>query len=116
MERQAERVRVGQTIRMLRKERGLTQETLAEAAELSAPYVSYIESGRKKASLDALIRIAEALQVTVDRLLSQVQGTPHEACVPELCELLQDCSLPERRAILEASRAFKQAMRDTCNH
>lgn len=112
MERQAEWVRMGQTIRMLRKECGLTQEMLAENAELSTSYLSYLESGRKKASLGALIRIAAALQVTVDRLLGETQASNLEVWVPEVCELLQDCSALERRAILEASQAVKRALRE----
>ena len=112
MDREAEWATVGKNIRTLRLKRGLTQEMLAEEAELSSPYLSYLESGRKKASLDALIRIAAALQVTVDRLLGEVQGTVLEACVPEILALLQDCSVSERRAILEASKAIKQVIRD----
>ena len=112
MDREAEWATVGKNIRTLRLKRGLTQEMLAEEAELSSPYLSYLESGRKKASLDALIRIAAVLQVTVDRLLGEVQGTVLEACVPEILALLQDCSVPERRAILEASKAIKQVIRD----
>ena len=104
--------KVGQRIRALRLEQGLTQEALAEAAELSVPYLSHIERGAKKASLEALIQIAIALQVTVDRLLAGIQETDQQAFVPEVCELLQDCSVPERHVIFETSKALKQAMRD----
>ena len=43
---------------------------LAEKAGLSLSYVSMIENGRRKVSLDALIRIANILGVTVDELLN----------------------------------------------
>ena len=112
MERQTEYSKVGENIRTLRMKRGLTQEMLAEEAELSPSYLSYLESGRKTASLDALIRIAAALQVTVDRLLGETQKANSEVWVPEVCELLQDCSASERKAILEASQAVKRAMRE----
>ena len=51
---------VGRKIRAFRLEQGLTQEALAEAADLSSTYVSHVERGRKKASLESLIRIAAA--------------------------------------------------------
>lgn len=103
---------VGQRVRSIRLKRGFTQEMLAEAAELSAPYVSHIERGAKKASLESLVRIAAALGVTVDHLLAEVQTTEADALVPEVCELLQDCSVSERQVIFEASKAIKQALRD----
>jgi transcriptional regulator with XRE-family HTH domain len=58
------------TIRKLRKERKLTLETLAEKADVSKPYLSMIEKGRRKSpSLPVLRRIARALQVSVSDLL-----------------------------------------------
>lgn len=104
--------RVGQRIRSLRLEQGMTQEMLAETADLSVPYVSHIERGAKKASLETLIQIAAALGVTVDRLLAGVQETDQQAFLPEVCDLLSDCSVSERYAIFETSKALKQALRD----
>lgn len=43
---------------------------LAEKAGLSVSYVSMIENGRRRVNLDALIRIANILGVTVDALLN----------------------------------------------
>ena len=60
---------IGRRVHDFRMDRGLTQEGLAEAAELSVPYVSHIERGKKKASISTFIRLASALGVTVDTLL-----------------------------------------------
>ena len=43
---------------------------LVEKAGLSVSYVSMIENGRRRVNLDALIRIANILGVTVDALLN----------------------------------------------
>ena len=54
----------------LRKQRGLTQEQLAEALYVSRTAVSKWESGRGYPNIDSLKRLAELFAVTVDDLLS----------------------------------------------
>ena len=63
-------IALGKEIRELRRKRNLTQEKLAELADLSVPYISHLERGTKKPSLAVLVRLADSLDVTVDRLLS----------------------------------------------
>lgn len=58
-----ELIRVGATVKAIREARGMTQEQLSQAAMLSRAYVSNIEAGRKKASIKAVARIADALHV-----------------------------------------------------
>ncbi len=57
------------TIKVRRDFRGMTAKALADAAGLSALYVSQIESGAREGSLDALKKIAEALKVTIDGIV-----------------------------------------------
>ena len=56
-------------IAVWRKHRGLSQHELAEAASISVPYVSQIESGKRKGSTEILARIASALRVTLDDIV-----------------------------------------------
>ncbi|XBQ15065.1 MAG: helix-turn-helix transcriptional regulator [Oceanicaulis sp.] len=56
-------------VRIWREHRGLSAVELARAAELSAPYVSQIESGRREPGIDALKRLAAALKVDIDDLV-----------------------------------------------
>lgn len=58
-----ELVRVGATIKALREARGMTQEQLSQAADLSRAFIANVEAGRKKASTKAVARIAAALHV-----------------------------------------------------
>lgn len=83
---------IGRRVRDFRLGCGLTQEKMAEAAELSVPYVSHIERGARKASINTLIKIASALDVTVDALLLGWQ--PNEAVTldSDVKSLLGDCS------------------------
>ncbi|HXJ64766.1 MAG TPA: helix-turn-helix transcriptional regulator [Actinomycetota bacterium] len=61
---------VGRAIRVLRTERGLERKELAEASGLSYPYLSEIETGRKRPSSKALFVIAEALGVRPSEVLT----------------------------------------------
>lgn len=60
----------GRRLRELRKERGLTQEALAESADLSGNYISDLELGLKVPSLTILVRLSQALEVATTDLLA----------------------------------------------
>lgn len=59
---------IGKRIRETRKQRGLSAEELAEIADLSTVYISYIENAKRKPSLESLIKISNALEITIDEL------------------------------------------------
>jgi transcriptional regulator with XRE-family HTH domain len=54
---------IGEGIRLFRKKAGLTQEKLAEAVDLNPKYIGEIERGEKIISIEALMRIAQAVKV-----------------------------------------------------
>jgi transcriptional regulator with XRE-family HTH domain len=54
----------GKRIRTLRKAARMTQERAAEAARLNSKYLGQIERGEKRPSLDAILALAKALQVS----------------------------------------------------
>ncbi len=60
---------IGRNIRHFRTDKNMKQEVLAEKTDLSANYIGMIERGEKIPSLNSLIRIANALEVTSDMLL-----------------------------------------------
>ncbi len=60
---------VGQRVYALRKEQRLSQEQLAERAEISKQTVSVIEGGKRDILASSIVSIAEALGVSVDYLL-----------------------------------------------
>ena len=59
-----------ETLQELRKQKGLTQEELAEALFVSRTAVSKWESGRGYPNIDSLKAIAKFFSVTIDQLLS----------------------------------------------
>ena len=66
----AARQRVAANLKRLRKERGLSQEAMAELADFHRTYVSQLERCVTNISLDGLERLAKALGVDVVDLLA----------------------------------------------
>lgn len=58
-------VRFGRVLRQLRQARKLTQEKLAELADLDRTFVSMIERGKRKPTLETAKRLASALGVAL---------------------------------------------------
>jgi len=61
----------GRNVRKARQQRRLTQEQLAFDAEIDLTYVGGIERGRRNPSLIVMARIADALDVSLPKLLSE---------------------------------------------
>ena len=60
-----ERQRIGQRIADLRKQRGITQQTLADLTGMQRNHISRIEAGRYSVGFDTLQTIAEALDADI---------------------------------------------------
>ena len=66
---------IGKRIAELRRDRGLNQEQLAEMAVLNRVTVARYESGKLEPGAQALARIADALDVSVDAILGRSEET-----------------------------------------
>ena len=62
---------LGNTVRAERQVRKLTQQELAFEAGLSLTYVGEIERGQRMVSIDTLLRVARALDLTAAELLEK---------------------------------------------
>jgi transcriptional regulator with XRE-family HTH domain len=65
----------GQTIRRYRLVAGLSQEALAERADLHRNHVGFLERGERSPTVDVLARIGEALGIPAWELLREAQGS-----------------------------------------
>ena len=61
---------LGQRVKKVRLLRDMTQEQLAEKSDVVNSYVGVIERAEKKASINTLVKVANALNCSVDYLLS----------------------------------------------
>ena len=98
---------IGLCIQMLRKARGMTQEQLAELADLSVSHVRQVELGAKNVSIAALYRIADALETPAQALLSGLE-TDELAC---LQALFAGCDPLEQRIIADVATAVIESLR-----
>lgn len=62
--------KLGIRVRQLREESGLSQEKLAELASIHRTYISSIERGQQNISLTILIRLADALGVSLEKMFA----------------------------------------------
>jgi len=62
---------VGKNLQELRKQCGFTQAEVAEKAGISVAFLSFLETGRKKGSLDSYNRLAGALGVPLALLVGE---------------------------------------------
>jgi transcriptional regulator with XRE-family HTH domain len=69
-------------VRVWREKRGMTQRSLAEAAQIAGSYLAEIESGKKPGSNVALRRIAEILEVPMENLASNSNVLPSSGLQP----------------------------------
>ena len=63
----------GQTLKKYRLQQKLSQEKLAELADLDRTYISQIERGLKSPSIPTLISLAQALNIKAHLLISEVE-------------------------------------------
>jgi len=66
---------VGERIRILRQERGLSQEQLALRASLNTSFIGQIERGGKKPTIETLDKIVTALDITFEELFNFENNT-----------------------------------------
>ena len=102
---------IGQRIRFARTKAQMTQERLANLANLSLPHVSNIETGNTKVSLPTLIKLANILDVSLDDLVcDNIKHAKETFCI-EAQSILEDCNDYETRFLVELLKAAKNTLR-----
>ncbi len=103
---------IGGRLKAIRKQRGLTQERLAELVDLSPQHISGIETGGAKVSLPALVRLCNALDTTPNEvLLDSVPAAAKPGLLREVEAVFSDASAGELYFMLAQARSAKEALR-----
>lgn len=95
-------VAMGKRIRRFREKYGWTQTDLAAKISMSNTTISHIECGQGKHEFDTYIKIANALNVSMDMLLCDNLVAAAPIYHQEMSELLTSCSTAELRFICES--------------
>ena len=101
---------IGSRIKQYRQERGITQEDLAFQINTSAAYISNIERGIKKPSLQKLMEIAEVMHVTVNDFLYVSPCTYNSSFDRDLQYLISLCTPEKQRIITKSIAEILQTM------
>jgi len=104
-------LRIGQRIREARNAKGWPQSDLAFRAGLNSAYISHIETGQTKLALPTIVKIANALSVSVDELLYDNLVQSQHVYDKKIAEELLDCDNTELQAFLEIIQATKKILR-----
>lgn len=102
---------IGVRIKQERLRQKISQEQLAERTPLSVTHMSHIETGNTKVSLPTLLRIANALNVTVDMLLCDSLSSAKPLFENEIMQETADCSEEEIRIIADMAKSLKNSLR-----
>lgn len=89
---------IGARVRAFRLRRGLTQEELAERADLHNTYVGQIERGEKNLSVVSLDKILTALGVSYAAFFEPFDLTHGEESVAAQCYQIVDAKSPAQQA------------------
>ena len=102
---------IGNRIREIRTSKRLTQATLAEMSGVEPSNISHIERAATKLSLPTIIRIANALGVTIDELVYDNLIKSSHVSVKLIDDLLADCTPDELKALAEVIKTTKNVLR-----
>ena len=104
-------VQLGQRIRALRRERGVSQEELSFKAGISAAHLGQIERAVKKPTVETIGKLAAALEVPVTALFSSAYScetsTAPNATLAKINAQLASMSEEEQKDILRIIRIFR---------
>ena len=92
---------IGQKIREVRISKGMTQEFVANYANVNTSHISNIENNRVKISLTTLVNICNALGVTVDYILAEEYNSSSSALETAILQELHQCSDDMKKRILK---------------
>lgn len=98
---------VGEQIHRQRTDQKISQERLAEMANVSRNFLSMLENGNKSAKIDTYYRISQALGVSLCELFYEKKA---DTSSEELLLLLDDCSALEIQVLINILRIVKAAL------
>jgi len=108
---------IGNKVKAYRTNLNMSQMVLAEKTNLSVPFISYIETGKKRISLDTLIALSNALGVTPNELLSDFISYEDRELDFKLSKTLDDLTPREQRLLVGITTAIANHLKSSnCFH
>ena len=102
--------KVGSNIRKLRECKGMTQDVLAEKLNVSIGYVSQVERGITKISLDLLGAISTILNCDIAYLIHESAVNSNEYIESEIVNEIRKLDNKKRKYILEIIKVTNEIL------
>lgn len=99
--------RIGRKIKELRISKNLTQEYIANIADVNVSHISNIENNRVKISLPTLVHVCNALGTTVDYVLFEEYEHPTSVLETEILHEVHLCPPDTQEQILKIIKALQ---------
>lgn len=100
--------RVGIRIQKYRLEKNMTQENLAELIDSSQKYLSTVEAGKHRLSLDMVVSIAKALEIPVDSLIADYDNSSDESNLYLILDEIRGMSPKQLEMLRENIKTIKK--------
>ena len=101
--------KIGKKLRETRISKGLTQEYIAEKADVNTSHISNIENNRVKISLQTLVNVCNTMDVTVDYILADEYSKASQVALDhELLHQLHSCSPNTKECVLDIIKALQK--------
>lgn len=94
---------VGNRIRNIREERGWSQEELAHRADVNRTFLGELERGKKKASVETVEKIANALEISLSDFFKPIQTSSKyngDTTLATLIERLNTVSVEDHKTMV----------------
>lgn len=98
---------IGKRLKEIRISKGLTQEYVANMADVNTSHISNIENNRTKISLTTLVQICNALGVTIDYVLRDEYSDTSSVLEQSILKELQNCDDDMKERILQIIRILQ---------
>lgn len=92
---------IGNRIKKYRKQKGFTQAQLAEIIDISTIHMSHLETGSVATSLECMIKVCNALEVSPDDLLIGEFELNNNATIKQLTEITKNLSSDENKLLID---------------
>lgn len=105
--------KIGFRVKQARLNAGLTQEELAEKANMSSSFISRLENGKILPSIKKLLMLADIMNVGLEDLLRDFfrhTGEPSDALTEQIFYQVDMMTVPEKQYLLSFVESFKNFM------
>lgn len=105
-----DKAELGKRIREARNKASLTQEVLAEKADIGVMYLGEIERGLKMPSLKIFIKLVEALDISADYLLRNEVSSGRSFVYDEITQKLEGLTPKQRKGAVDILDAYLKTL------